>query len=83
VVAGVWEGAAAVQGPAAGKGRRWCWRDGCGARRRWDAALVGRGGGRAWRRWGAAEERARRRTERGDGGVREERVSESERVRRG
>jgi hypothetical protein len=60
VVAGVWEGAAAVRGPATGKGRRWCWRDDGGARRRWGAALVGRGGGRAWRRWGAAEERARR-----------------------
>jgi hypothetical protein len=66
-VAGVWKGAAAV----------------VLARRRWGATAVGRGVGRVWRRWGAAEERARRRAERGGDGVREERVSESERARRG
>jgi hypothetical protein len=78
VVAGGWDGAAAVWGPAAWKG----WRR-CGEPPR------GRGGGgvgaateRARRRWGEAAERAPRRTERGGGGVREESVSESERARR-
>jgi hypothetical protein len=70
---------AVVRGTAVGKGRRRC-----------REPPRGRGGGgvgaaeeRARQRWGITAERARRRRERGGGGVREERVSESERVRRG
>jgi hypothetical protein len=77
-------------GKVAGDRRREWWpvaRE--GAATVWGTAR-GRGGGgvgaveeRARQRWGITAKRARRRRERDGGGVREERVSEGERARRG